>query len=257
MQPIKLCIFLGLVFGGAAAPVLGQARLLTLDTNHPDANVYADSTWLGLASQGLFDLPAGTSVISLVASAADDWSVPALTRTVKDLVADTLRLEMRFPYYYNLESVPSGTHVYHAKISGRELLGKTPLRYMSEEPLSGELIFDRDGYLARSVMPEHEIWNRHFVMLDTIGSSDPSLSDLSFSRPKSTKWIDYVAVGTIIAGGVLAVHYKTKANHRYDEYNESRNPSIKSDVKRLDVYSGISLTAMQIGLGVIAIRLVF
>ena len=79
----------------------------------------------------------------------------------------------------------------------------------------------------------------------------------SIKTPSNTNWIDYVAIGTAIAGGILAVHYRTKADNRFDDYNETRDPALKSDVKQLDLYSGVALGAMQVGLGVIAFRLIF
>ena len=73
----------------------------------------------------------------------------------------------------------------------------------------------------------------------------------------NTSWLDYVAVGTSVVGGLLAVHYKTKADKLYDEYKESKDIGLKPDIEQFDLYSGVALGAMQVGLGVLAFRLIF
>ena len=74
---------------------------------------------------------------------------------------------------------------------------------------------------------------------------------------KRRKWINYTAAGTSVVAGILAIHFRTKADNRFDDYLETGNPALKKQVQRLDVQSGLALGAMQIGVGVIAFRLVF
>lgn len=235
-----------------------QSRWIEIDTNQVTANVYADSTWLGTAVGGVFAVPAGARVISLVPPIADVWSIPALQRDISDLDGDTLHLDMRFPYYYSLESIPSSAEVYLSDGVGRVLLGDTPLVFRTETTPSGTFIFDREGFLSRTITPGLDLWNRHLVSMEPADSDSSFPSEVSLNLGSRRRmWIDYVAIGTAVTAGILAVHFKTKANNRYARYEITGDPSLRPAINRLDVYSGVALGAMQAGLGLFAIRLIF
>jgi hypothetical protein len=246
-----------LLLTAMSGSAFGQTRWLSVETNRPDAGVYADSVWLGQALQGVFSLPAGTQKVVVVPPSVDNWLIPSIVSDVDSGTEDTVRVEAEFPFYYRLESIPSGADVFIETEDRRVPIGRTPLNYESDQPLGGVLAFDLNGYLIRRVEPGSELWNRHLVMLEAPSLTSGTDLDLSVRSIRSHKWIDYAAAGVAVVGGVLAVHYKTKADNRYDRYNETRNPAIKSEVKRLDVYSGVALGAMQAGIGVLAIRLIF
>jgi len=58
-----------------------------------------------------------------------------------------------------------------------------------------------------------------------------------------------VFVGTATIFGALSAYFKIKADNRYDEYQKSRDPSTLSEVKRLDLYSGIAFGLLQLNFG--------
>jgi hypothetical protein len=234
-----------------------QPRWIRVDSNQAEALVFADSTWLGTASDGLLALPPETRLVHVVPPTPDAWSIPAVTHPVDTAGDDTLVVSARFPFYYRFESVPSGASVYLESDGARRLLGQTPLDHVSDEPLAGTVSFDRTGHLIRTVEPGDELWNRHLVLLETVDRLTANESDLSISGHSGSAWIDYAATGVAVAGAVLAIHFKTKADNRYEIYNETRDPALKSEIKELDLYSGVALGAMQVGIGVIAFRLVF
>jgi hypothetical protein len=60
-----------------------------------------------------------------------------------------------------------------------------------------------------------------------------------------------------LAAGIVAVHYKFKGDDLYDEYNETGDPALRNNIDRYDNYSAIALGTMQIGVGVLAFRMVF
>jgi len=55
---------------------------------------------------------------------------------------------------------------------------------------------------------------------------------------------------------VLAIHYRTKADNRFDDYASSGSASLRAKINRLDRQSGIALGTMQLGLGFVAVRLI-
>lgn len=58
-----------------------------------------------------------------------------------------------------------------------------------------------------------------------------------------------VFVGTATIFGALSAYFKIKSDNRYDEYQKSRDPSTLSEVKRLDLYSGIAFGLLQLNFG--------
>lgn len=70
------------------------------------------------------------------------------------------------------------------------------------------------------------------------------------------KWIS-VAAGVAVVSGIAAIHFRTKADHRFNDYLETGDRRLKQKVKSLDVQSGVALGVMQVGVGVIAFKLIF
>ena len=54
----------------------------------------------------------------------------------------------------------------------------------------------------------------------------------------------------------MAVHFKFKADRRYDRYVETGDPALRPAIKRYDTYSGVALGVMQAGAGLFAVRLI-
>ena len=258
MRRASSILLLLLSFGAGVS--FGQSgAVLLLETNDPHAMVFADSVWLGPASKATFVLPEGARVLRLVPPAADAWSIESLHAPLGDLApGDTLALKLPFPYYYRVETIPFGASVYGVSADGRVKLGETPLTYRSDAPLSGELVIDKRGYETVRVAAGARVWNRHVFALKPVASSAGAPPEVSWRPPKRRRvWIDYVAVGTAVAAGALAVHFKTKADHRFDRYRETGDPALRPTIERFDTYSGIALGVSQAGLGLFAIRLIF
>ena len=64
-------------------------------------------------------------------------------------------------------------------------------------------------------------------------------------------------IAKVAAGGALAVHFKFKADDRYDQYLETGDPEFKDQVQQYDTYSYVALAGMQVGIGVLVFRLAF
>lgn len=69
-------------------------------------------------------------------------------------------------------------------------------------------------------------------------------------------WIDYVSISGALVAGAVAVHYKMKADSRYEVYRQTGDPTLRPAIKRLDTRSGFAVGAMQVGITVFAIRLI-
>jgi hypothetical protein len=75
-------------------------------------------------------------------------------------------------------------------------------------------------------------------------------------EPLRMPGIDIVLpAGVTLAAGVAAVMFKQYADGRYDAYLSSRNDTLLSDAKKYDIYAGLSLALMQLGLGYFILRI--
>ncbi len=245
-----------LISAGSPAGAQDAPVVVELQTNAPEAEVYIDGSLAGPASLRRFTAPPGARELKLVVGSGYSWSVPPLTRPIaRPSSGDTLRVSLDFPYYYRLESSPGNAYLVLRAGSGSRSLGRTPTTVESPAPLTGRIEFSLDGFKTESVTPGTEIWNLHSVDL-VLSAAGEDAGRLALSSPSSRKkWIDYVAVGTALAAGALAVHFKFKADRRYDRYQETGDPDLRPGIKRYDVYSGVALGVMQAGIGLFAIRL--
>jgi len=222
--------------------------------------VYADSVWLGPASKETFVLSREHKVLRLVPPDVDAWSIkPIIISLVRLKTEDTLSVQMNFPYYYQVESMPFGADVFLKSAVDSLALGKTPLTYASKTPLTGQIVVEHPGFETYEKVAGRQLWNRTVVALKPVS---PHLLNLNTPElnwrppPKRHKWIDYASLGTALAAGALAIHFKTKADHRFDQYKKTGDPSFRHVVNRFDTLSGISLGVSQAGLGLFALRLI-
>jgi hypothetical protein len=241
----------------AGSPAGAQPRVVVLTSNMPEALVYADSLWLGRAGEQVFTLPPTAQRLRLVSASPGVWSVAPREALLDDIRTDTLHLTLHFPYQYQIESIPFGAPVYRSTPQGRVLLGETPLQYTQDQPLQDTLLLDLHGYLVERIVPGTAQWNRHTRTLRPVDEQVLATPALKWDTPRRrNRWIDYAALGTSLVSGVVAVHYKIRADHRYDRYLENGDPTLRPDIERYDRYSGIALGVMQGGLGLVALRLV-
>ena len=247
-------ISLALVLLCCASP--GRAQMAIVHSNDPQAHVYADSTWLGPASRQQFRLPAGTTAVRVVPNAVGAWGVGHFSETVAG--RDTVHVEARFPYAYRLEAMPFAASVSLMIGEKRTLLCRTPLLLQEDAPLEGELVFEREGFAPVTLDPGDALWNRHQAVLQPLAEQPSGDVDVRVDvGGNSYRWVDYAAIGAALAGGALAVHYKLKADRKFDLYAETGDPALRPAIEDLDTRSAIALGAMQTGVTVFALRLVF
>ena len=228
-----------------------------IETNYPDAIAYADSLRLGRVYGEAIEIPTSTGVVRLVPPEIDSWSVAPISRSVDITPGDTLVVRLDFPFHYRIESVPFGADVHIEAVDGElRRIGSTPTLYSSRRPISGMLLLQKPGFVVERIDPGSEIWNRYIVELSPSDDLDPTAAQVNWRPPKRHRaWIDYAALGAALAAGAVAIHYKFKADDLYAEYEETGDASLRSDIKRYDVRSGVALGVMQGGIGLFAIRL--
>jgi hypothetical protein len=164
-----------------------------------------------------------------------------------------------------LESDPAGAEVY----VGDSLIGRTPLRVRRSMLDSIRAWFPaRAAWGARMVRPDTAAVSAELgVMLLRFDPARfpgaPPLSDApvvgtaeerrnGFVLPRA----DVLLPGTLAVGaGVAAVMLKQHADGLYDDYLRTGDDSLLSQTKKYDIYAGVSLALLQVGLGYFIYRL--
>lgn len=259
MQHVKISAVLVLAIWLVAANLASaqEQAYLRVETNYPEAILFADSLRLGSAFGQIVSVPSSLRMLRLVPPDVDTWSVAPVSRRVDLAPGDTASVRIDFPYTYRIESIPFGASVHIESAPGDlRRIGSTPTLYSSQEPIKGTLLLERPGFAVERIDPGSEVWNRYVVELSPTDELGPTASRVDWSPPtRHRAWIDYAALGVALAAGAAAIHYKFKADDIYAQYEDTADPSLRSDIKSLDLRSGVALGVMQAGIGVFAIRL--
>lgn len=234
-----------------------EQAYVQVKTNYPEAILFADSLRIGSTVGQVVSLPSTVRMLRLVPPDVDTWSVAPVSRRVDLVPGDTASVQIDFPYTYRIESIPFGATV-HIESDRGDLrrIGATPTLYSSQEPIKGTLLLERPGFAVVRIDPGSDVWNRYVIELSPSDELSPTASRVDWTPPtRHRAWIDYAALGVALAAGAAAVHYKFKADDLYAQYEDTADPSLRSDINRLDLRSGVALGMMQAGIGVFAIRL--
>jgi hypothetical protein len=242
------------------AMVFGQTTpeaYLKVHSNLSGSLVLVDSAYAGTAGQdGVITVTAGHHKVVVTPTNVGSW---VLSRPEADIYVsedDTLDIRLDFPITYRIDTIPFGATV--LREDDDRVLGETPLVFTSETALHVALILEKNGYATERVVPGTEVVNRHSVSLRPLEDQVARSDAVEWEKPSSSgKWITYSALGLVVAGGALAVHFKFKADDKYDEYLQTADSATKDEVDRLDRMSYVALGGMQVGLGVLAYRLAF
>lgn len=230
---------------------------VVVETNLPGGMLYDGDMPLGPAEAGVFQLAPGPHVLTLREPDPAAWRPRAAEAEVTVQSGETVTVRLDVPYRYRVESFPYGAVVTLEGEGGVQRLGETPLEVETDAPLRGTLVVEKAGYAAAEQTPGEAADNRYSFVLSPLDYAEGTTEVALHEPQKPNYWIDVAAVGLAVAAGAVAVHYKFKGNDEYDEYARSGgNPAERDDFERYDTYSAIALGAMQVGIGVFAIRLV-
>ena len=247
-------------FPDSIAALLGAEPVGTgtvvVETNLPGGMLYAGEVLLGAVEPAGIELVPGTHRLVLRESASA-WQPRRAEAEVEVRSGETLAVRLDVPLRYRVESFPFGATVaLEAEDGSTEALGVTPLDLTTEEPLRGTLVVRKTGYTAARQTPGTDADNAYSFVLRPITLDEASTGAIALREPQRPNyWIDVAALGLALGAGALAVHYKFKGDDEFDEYARSGDPAQRDDFERYDTYSAVALGAMQVGVGVFAIRL--
>ncbi len=233
---------------------MAQSEILVhIQSNDMDAAVYADSLYLGSASESPYWVDAMTETIRLSTLRAASWSVLPIEIPLRATPGDSVLVTLNFPNYHRIESYPFGAKIWLQEGSNRRLLGLTPFVFSSPGSIDGLFHVELQGYMPGTLKPKKDLWNLYEISLESLvqGNEHSGMSPVVKQR---RRWIDWGTAAVVVAAGIVAVHYKFRADRINDEYLRNGDLSLRSRVSKLDDYSGIALGVMQAGMVTLAIR---
>ncbi|MBI5403797.1 MAG: hypothetical protein HY959_10395 [Ignavibacteriae bacterium] len=153
---------------------------------------------------------------------------------------------IREKYFYYINSTPFNAEVFYRDT----LLGLTPVRFFSDEKLSGKVTVKKNGYANEEFdLSDYNHKTGKMIFLKSLTGTE----EKTVFKNKTTQFVKKRNLPGIIAASLLAVttgtlsfNFKEKANDFYSQYVNSGNTNNLDKSKKFDVYFGISLAVMQV-----------
>jgi hypothetical protein len=229
---------------GPDAPAPGESGVVIARSDPPGAYVGVDTLLVGRTPLDPISLPAGRHTVWLRSRPPEEFEpAPAAAHVVVVAAGDTVVIEENLGRLVWIESDPGEAGV----IVDGATIARTPawIRWHGREIVE----LERSGHQRRDVTAllreGREAIRADLPPLDGAAHPPAVVSGLD-GRPNWTAW---GVVGLGVAGTVLAVHFKEKADRAYDRYLEaasaSRMESNLDEAERFDRYSTVSWVAAE------------
>ena len=249
---------------------VGRPGYVVLESVGPDAVIVVDGEVVRAQHRGddqvVGPLAVGERSVTVWPDGIEEWNGREALARVTVRAADTVRVRPELPARMVVTSVPYGAAVRLERGGASELLGVTPLTYDADEALAGTLTVEREGYMPVQVEADGRVTQRYAVLLqpavsEASGDRAPGVYTYGEARVPGRRWIDYAAAGLAVAGAATAIYYKFEADaldDRYRDQSDARysDEALLDEAQRLDAVSLVGLGAMQVGVGVLAVRFV-
>jgi hypothetical protein len=230
---------------GSDVPVPAESGVIVARSDPPGAYVGVDTLLVGRTPLDPFSLPAGRHTIWLRSRPPDEFEpAPAAVHVVIVAAGDTIVIEENLGRLVWIESDPGEAGV----VVDGEAVARTPawIRWHGREIVE----LERPGHERRDVTAllreGREALRVGLRPLDGDAARHPAVVSGLDGRPN---WSAWGVVGLGVAGTVLAVHFKEKADRAYDRYLEaastSRMESNLDEAERFDRYSTVSWVAAE------------
>ena len=151
-------------------------------------------------------------------------------------------------YYYFFNTDP-----YNAEVIYKDsTLGYTPLRFFAKDKLDGNILFKKNDFKDKIFDLNNYDFNKgELLELEPINKKENKLvfinKETQFKTKRNFNLIGGLGVGTL-ASFIATVHFKNIANTSYDNYTNTLDKSELDKSNRYDVYSALTLVAMQAAL---------
>jgi len=229
---------------GAGEDTAGRA-VLTLESNVPGVRVMLDTISMGELPIYRKYIEPGKYVLRFIHPDYRNWFREVIVETVEVSPSENLHRRVVFPVLYRITSDPYGAVVRHHDTAA----GMTPLTLAgaSREPV----MLSKEGYEDSVLLLPAEAGEVHaslraFNLTELGGSSQ----FLSYQNSRDHLPV-YFTAGATVLSGAAAAYFKTKADGYYNHYQQTGDQAAYDRMHRLDILSGFSLAASEIGLALL------
>ncbi|GAB5535664.1 MAG: hypothetical protein Rubg2KO_19130 [Rubricoccaceae bacterium] len=251
------CLLL-LLFGIASA----QAQpVATLVVDAQEGVVVMDGEEVAAPGEALA-LSTGEHLVWLVDD-VEAWNPRIDSARVELVAGDTLRLSMALPIRTRIESQPVGAEITLVTADGAARpLGVAPVTVDLPDGALAELVAELDGYVTVRRSVDASPLVRLELAAEPGIRVEPMVQTFATRRAARRRTLIDLGIGAAtLAAGAVAVYYKFEADEVDDRYRDPESLQRGDEVLRqealsLDRRSGVALGAMQVGLGVLALRFV-
>ena len=187
------------------------------------------------------------------------WDPRRASRTVTVGPGDSVSVALALPLRTRVETLPIRALVVREDGGRRDTLGAAPLVLELAPGERAQLVATLDGFdAARATARAGEPVT---LVLTPAAGTVPDVALLPTERSTVRRTVIDVSLGVAaLAAGAVAVHYKFRADALDDRYrgdtSERGNEALRQEALRLDRLSAAALGAMQMGVGVLALRFV-
>ena len=240
-----------------AAPAAAQSAHVRVDA--AEGEVVVDGERAGPAGAWIGVAP-GTRTVALVDD-ADAWNPRRAMEAVTVAAGDSVTVALVLPLRLRVETLPIRAVVVRETGGARDTLGTSPLVLETDGAGPVVLVASLDGYetVRQSVAPDAGAVT---LVLPLGDETVPEAALLPTERSTLGRTLVDLGIGAAaLAAGAVAVHYKFRANDVDERYRTEGTPdfgdeALRDEALRLDRYSAVALGAMQVGVGVLALRFV-
>ena len=240
-----------------AAPAAAQSAHVRVDAD--EGEVVVDGERAGQAGAWVAVAP-GERTVALVDD-ADAWNPRRAETTLTVAPGDSATVALALPIRLRVETLPIRAVVVRETGGSRDTLGTAPLVLETDGTGPVVLAASLDGYetVRQSVAPDAGAVT---LVLPLGAETVPEAALLPTERSTLGRTLVDLGVGAAaLAAGAVAVHYKFRANDVDERYRTEGTPdfgdeTLREEALRLDRYSAVALGAMQVGVGVLALRFV-
>ena len=213
-------------------------------------------------------ISADSAVVVALVEAGPAWSPRRAEVTVSVPAGDTLAVGLALPVRYRVETLPLRASVALETSGERRILGTAPLHVDLPMGTAGTLVATLDGYREARLALGGGAFDPSGAALTLVLAPDgsapgtPPVTVLTTERRGRRTFLIDAGIGALtLAAGAAAVATKFRADRIDDRYRDPASSergveTLRTDAERLDRVSLVALGAMQVGVGVLAFRLI-
>ncbi|MFA3781868.1 hypothetical protein ABRY23_02240 [Melioribacteraceae bacterium 4301-Me] len=232
---IKKCLLVVIIYFSAFRLFAQDCfSYVSIMSNSDSALIYIDNKVMGIGEVKA-KLPIGRHFLQIKENKFL-WNSQTFTDTIFiKKCGEEKKLNYKFKKRVLIDSQPQNAEI----IKNDKIIAFTPA--LIEED-TNQLKLTKKNFLQKEININALKQNGNIFYLQRVNEK---LNNNNFFESSLFKML----LGTATVFGATAAFFKIKADNKYDNYLQTKDVSIYDDVKRLDLYSGIALSLLQINIG--------